>query len=328
MGEISSKELVRDLFQLKELPRTPFVPWVSSFAAKLEQVTVEEMLNDPGLLSSSLLNAQQLFGYDAVATVFDPALEAEACGCELEWSDDRLPRVVSHPLEDGATQDPMIVQDIEKRGRVPVVLEALKRINILRGKQVAIFGIITGPLSLARHLRGETLGHDLEEGSEQAARIVAGAAGIGLKLARKYCETGVDAIVISDEMLGGVDASVYSILAGPLKSIWNVTKFYGVRSLLLTTECEAAKVEPILDLRAEGAALGSQVDGGQAWEASLKRNCCYGTSVEPSNPPAESALMSANRRGHFLTTDWEVQFGTDVNAMHRLMAGITRSVSS
>lgn len=328
MVEISPKELVRSLFQLKELPRTPFVPWVSSFAAQLEQVTVEEMLNDPGLLSSSLLNAQQLFGYDAVAMVFDPALEAEACGCELEWPDEKLPRVLSHPLEDGAGQDILNVQDIEKRGRVPIVLEALKRTNIVRGKQVAIFGVITGPLSLASHLRGETLGDDLEHGSEEATKTVAGAAGIGLKLARKYCEAGVDAIVISDEMLGRVDANVYRILAGPLKSIWNVTKFYGVRSLLLTTGCEAKKVEPILDLQADGAAMGLQVDSGQAWEAARKRNCCYGTSVEPSNPPTEGALMSARKRGHFLTTDWEVPFETDVNAMHRLMAEIRRSPAS
>ncbi len=328
MVEVSSKELVRNLFQLKELPRTPFVPWISSFAAQLEQVTVEEMLNDPGLLTGSLLNAQQLFGYDAVAMVFDPALEAEACGCELEWPDQKLPRVLSHPLQDGSGLDILNVQDIEKRGRVPIVLEALKRTNIVRGKHVAIFGVITGPLSLARHLRGETLGDDLERGSEEAEKIVAGAAGIGLKLARKYCEAGVDAIVMSDEMLGRVDANVYRILAGPLKSIWNVTKFYGVHSMLLTTDCEAKKVEPILDLQAEGAAMGSQVDGGQAWEAAVKRNCCYGTSVDPSVPPMEGALTSARKRGHFLTTDWEVPFDTDVNAMHRLMAEIKRSPAS
>jgi len=328
MVEISPKELVKSLFQLKELPRTPFVPWVSSFAAQLEQVTVEEMLNDPGLLSSSLLDAQQLFGYDAVAMVFDPALEAEACGCELKWSDEKLPRVLSHPLEDGVGQDIFDIQDIGKRGRVPIVLEALKRTNIVRGKQIALFGVITGPLSLAKHLRGESLGDDLDHGSEEAAKIVAGAAGICLKLARKYCEAGVDAIVISDEMLGRVDANVYRILAGPLKSIWNVAKFYGVRSLLLTTECGAEKVEPILDLQAEGAALGSRVDGRQAWEAALKRNCCYGTSVDPANLPAEGALSSSRERGHFLTTDWEVPFETDVNAMHRLMAEINRSIAS
>ena len=325
MVEISSKELVRSLFQLRELPRTPFVPWVSAFAAQLEQVPVEEMLGDPGLLSSSLLNAQQLFGYDAVAIVFDPTLEAEACGCEIEWPDARLPRVVSHPLEDGASQAIADIQDIEKRGRIPIVLEALKRTNMVRGKQVAIFGMITGPLSLARHLKGETLREDLEHGSEESARIVAGAAGIGLKLARKYCEAGVDAIVLYDEMLGNVSANVYRILAGPLKSVWNVTKFYGVHSLLLTTECGAEKVEPILDLQAEGAAMGLGVEGGGAWEAALKRNFCYGTSVDLSNPPPEGdAPVSGKRRGHFLTTDWEVPYETDVNAMHRLMAAIRK----
>ena len=68
MAEQSSKELIRSLFQLRDLPRIPFVPWVGSFAAQLEQISVEDMLSDAGLLSTSLMNAQQLFGYDAIVT--------------------------------------------------------------------------------------------------------------------------------------------------------------------------------------------------------------------------------------------------------------------
>jgi hypothetical protein len=65
-ADISSKELVKDLFYFKDLPRPPFIPWISTFAAKLEQIPVEDMLSDPGLLSTALLNSQDLFGYDAI----------------------------------------------------------------------------------------------------------------------------------------------------------------------------------------------------------------------------------------------------------------------
>ena len=67
----SSKELSRGLFELRDLARVPFIPWVCSFAAQLEQVEIEEMLSDAGLLSRSLMNAQKLFGYDAIVSVFD-----------------------------------------------------------------------------------------------------------------------------------------------------------------------------------------------------------------------------------------------------------------
>src|SRR3972149_7483653 len=103
MAGRSSKELVRDLFQLRELERVPFIPWVCSFAAQLEQIPVEAMLSDAGLLSRSLLNAQALFRYDAIANVFDPSLEAEACGCAIDWSQGGgLPRGASPPPCGGA----------------------------------------------------------------------------------------------------------------------------------------------------------------------------------------------------------------------------------
>ena len=115
----SSRELVKGLFQLRELPKAPIIPWLCSFAARLEQVQPEEMLSDAGTLSRSLINAQKLFGYDAIANIFDPSLEAEACGCRIDWNEgEGLPGVVSHPLEEGATIEGLDLADFEKRGRI------------------------------------------------------------------------------------------------------------------------------------------------------------------------------------------------------------------
>ena len=86
MGQ-SSKDLIRGLFELRDLPKVPFIPWVGSFAAQLEQIQIEIMLSDAGSLSRALINAQKLFGYDAIVAAFDLSLEAEACGCRIDWGD-------------------------------------------------------------------------------------------------------------------------------------------------------------------------------------------------------------------------------------------------
>lgn len=125
MADQTSKKLVRDLFRLSELPRLPFIPWVSTFAARLEQISVKEMLSDPTTLSKSLENAQKLFGYDAIISVFDPSLEAEACGCRIAWgAEGELPTVIGHPLMEGATIEDLDFSEIEKRGRLPIILES------------------------------------------------------------------------------------------------------------------------------------------------------------------------------------------------------------
>jgi uroporphyrinogen decarboxylase len=327
MGQ-SSKELVQSLFAFRDLPKPPFIPWVCSFAAQLEQVQVKEMLSDPGLLSRSLLNAQKLFGYDAINNVFDPSLEAEACGCKIDYGEDgQLPIVTSHPLSDGATIADLDISNFDKRGRIPAVLEATERLKIIKGKEVAIIGFITGPLTLAKHLKGTSFEADWSQKPEDALKVISTAGTIGLKLCRLYCELGVDAVVIAEEMLGQANPGLYQALAAPLRSIWNVAKFYNVHSLILSKGCIESDVEPILKLRPDGVALAGDIDYSHLRDAALKQNCCYARSIPGSaltGPETELkafALESSSLRGKglFLSTEWEVPYSTDVNNMHELM---------
>lgn len=326
--EQTSKELVRGLFEGKDPNKVPFIPWVCSFAAKLEQVSIQAMLLDPGILSKTLINAQKLFGYDAIINVFDPTLEAEACGCKIDWLDsEALPEVISHPLSEGAVIEDLDTLDFEKRGRLPVVLEATKRLNIIKGKEVAIAGLVTGPLTLARHLKGKAFLDDLNQGKGEALEIIEAAGSIGLKLCRTYCELGVDLIVIAEEMLGQLSPEMSQAIASPLRSIWNVVKFYNVHSLVLSKGCNEGHIEPILDLQAEGVALSGNINPEQVKDAALKRDCCFARSIPCSalldtvSQAGDSTTdcLSAKEKGLFLSTEWEVPYTTSVNNMHEVM---------
>jgi uroporphyrinogen-III decarboxylase len=318
--EISSKEIVNNLFRLREVPRLPFIPWISSFAAGLEQVSIQDMYSDPGLLSTALLNAQELFGYDAITIGFDSSLEAEACGCELDWmADDRaLPRIVSHPLSEGENYRDLEKQDFLQRGRIPVFLEALKRISVLRGKQVALSGVVTGPFTLARHLQGESFLVDPEHNSDVDKQAITTAGSVCLKLCRKYCETGVDVIVIADELLGRIAPELYSLAAPVLKSIWNVTGFFGRPSIITTTGCTSSSVTPALELGAAGFSFGPGVPASDLAGLPSSRKTCFGISL-PLSATAQLPDINKPKKGYFLTTDREIPYTTPVEVMHRIM---------
>lgn len=325
----SAKELVKNLFELRDLPRAPFIPWVCSFAAQLEQVQVKAMLSDAGLLSRSLLNAQKLFGYDAIVNVFDPSLEAEACGCKIDYDKDgQLPKVISHPLNEGATLDDLDIANFDKRGRLPAILEATKRLKIIRGKEVAIIGFITGPLTIAKHLKGESLTTiECNQNPEDTKKLVTAAGSISLKLCRLYCELGVDVIVITEEMLGRLSPVLSQMLVAPLRSIWNVSRFYNVHSLILSKSCIETDIEPILSLQADGVALSGDIDYTHLRDAALKRKqCCahniptsllLNSTFQANASPAD--YSSTPVKGLFLSTEWEVPYATDVNKMHGIM---------
>lgn len=329
--EQTSKELVRGLFEHKNVNRIPFIPWVCSFAAKLEQVPIQTMLSDGGVLARALINAHKLFGYDAIVNAFDTSLEAEACGCQVDWSDaSSLPKVISHPLSEGASVEDINTSEIEKQGRVPAVLEATKRLNIIKGKDVAIAGVITGPLTLGSHLKGEAFIEDLNKDKDEALDIIEAAGSIGLKLCRAYCETGVDLIVIAEEMLGQLNPEMVQVIASPLRSIWNVASFYNVYSIALSKGCSTEHIEPVLDLQADGITLSGNIDNTLIKEKALERNCCFARSIPDSAlldtaaraGDAARECLSIKEKGLFLSTEWEVPYTTDVNAMHEVMSVI------
>ena len=333
MIDISSKVLVKDLFLLKDLPRLPFIPWICTFAAKLEQLQVPDMLADPGFLSTALLNAQELLGHDAISVVFDPSLEAEVCGCEIAWPDagDALPQVVSHPFPGGNWIEKLDISGLEKQGRLPVYFETFKRINILRGKQIALLGMVTGPVTLARHLYGENLAADLQQGKAEAVKAVAAAGSIGLKICRTYCELGADVVVINDGMLGSLDAANLSSAVPSLKSIWNVLRFYNARSLLLATGCPPENIRPVISLQPDGVSLGSGIENKVLQQELAGRKICGGFSIPAAvlEKPAEAVTytdipLTGNRRGWFITTDGEIPYTTSVETIQEI-AGLISS---
>ena len=75
--EITPKKLVRGAFESADLPRLPFIPWIFTHAARLEQIPVKRMYNDPTQYVKCLQNTRKLYGYDAIVGSFDHSLELE-----------------------------------------------------------------------------------------------------------------------------------------------------------------------------------------------------------------------------------------------------------
>ena len=79
-------------------------------------------------------------------------IEAEALGCKLGWADDNPPAVISHPLKEGKT-----IQDLKVpcacAGRISMVMDATRKLRE-QHPDLALYGLITGPFTLALHLLG------------------------------------------------------------------------------------------------------------------------------------------------------------------------------
>lgn len=326
-----SLKLVRDYFEGKTVERSPFFPWVCSFAATLEQVSIKSMLSDPGILSRALTNAHKLFDYDVILNHFDLSLEAEALGCEIEWQDDNWPPTITgHPLEDGTDFYDLDTENIEKKGRIPVILEATKRLILTKGKEVPVAAMITGPLTLAKHLKGKPFEKQLDDQDDEAMDLVEDSGSICLKLCKAYCELGVNVIVIAEDIKDLVIPDVSSILASPLKSIFNISRFYNVTSILISRVSTDNQAISMCSLGADAVSVSGNIDTDQLLEKAREENRRISitvddsifTSSNPENTVVVERALKSGQSDVFLASAWELPRETDVNIMHRIMKTI------
>jgi len=112
-------------------------------------------------LFNGLMQVKKLYQPDGMPVVFDLQVEAEILGCELHWAEFAPPSVKTHPLAD--TQDMLCDcrQPAAEKGRLPLILDVMRKVKTAIGDDTALYGLICGPFTLASHLRGNELFMDL-----------------------------------------------------------------------------------------------------------------------------------------------------------------------
>jgi uroporphyrinogen decarboxylase len=134
-----------------EKPDRPVVfPMVmANHAARLEGYSISEAVTQPDTLARVLYSAYRFYGYDLVMVFTDTTVEAEAMGAQVLIPEDDDPFLLEQPRV--SRLEPA---DPKKDGRMPVVLDATRRLKKLLDDEVPILTSLKGPFSLASFLRG------------------------------------------------------------------------------------------------------------------------------------------------------------------------------
>lgn len=329
--ELNSKELVRGVFGSADLPRLPFMPWIFSHAAKLEQITLRNMYNDPTQYSKCLQNTRKLYGYDAIISSFDSSLEAEMCSCPIDWRDDcKTPDVKPRLDFNFSSLKDINVENAAKTGRFGTVFESLRRINMVSGKNIALAAIITGPLTVATSLSGRNLILDFAENPEQATKTVEATVAFILKVVQIYAQLQLDVIVVADRLISTFPVAYLERLQSILSPIINTIRFYNAYPVLLPGNMPAENLAEVIKIGFDGV-VASEIDSKTWRQIRSGRNCILGKAI-PSRlftsgkkelqDYLEAYLKTGIEPGTFLTTDWEVPPETPPENLHLVRAMI------
>ncbi|MCJ7795532.1 MAG: hypothetical protein MUQ56_01975 [Thermoleophilia bacterium] len=280
---ISSRDLVRRCLDCRPTDRPPIVMHFGPYAARLQQLSYQQVTTDATLLANALQGAPRLFDCDGLIILADPTIEAEACGCAVEWRDDQ-PVVTSHPLEGAAPSD-IAPAGVDTGGRLAVAFEVARRLQAVIGKDVALLPEVAGPVTLAGHLRGPSFLAELLEESESALRALDLAAQVTVHVAKQYLQLGIHLLVVVDPVLGRLDQARFARVASNLRTLWNVADFFDARILLQTEISDSSGIEGLVGLGAGGLVLEGGADLREVTALAGRRDQSVGAAL-----PAE--LMS------------------------------------
>ena len=158
-----------------------------------------EAHTNPELMAKLAIANHELSGLEAVRVPYCLTVLVEAMGCEINMgTKNRQPSVTAHPYPkdlEGAA----VPADLLQRGRIPVVLEAIKIIREKVGPAVPIIGGMEGPITVASDLVSvkSFMKWSLKKTDlfEQALDLVTEAA---IMYANALVEAGADIISVAD----------------------------------------------------------------------------------------------------------------------------------
>ncbi|MFX0089858.1 MAG: MtaA/CmuA family methyltransferase [Promethearchaeota archaeon] len=162
-----------------------------------------EAHKDAEKMAKLATSGSKLTGLENTRVPFDFVIEPEALGCEIKWGrkPEILPSTLGHPFK--TLDDLEMPDDFLDRGRIPVVLEAIRILEREVGGSLPIASTVLGPFSLAGEIAGLTdfLIWPIKE-PEKTKRFVEFCAEIALEYAKAQLEAGSDIINLADPTAG------------------------------------------------------------------------------------------------------------------------------
>lgn len=192
------RELVLNALRCEKVERIPWVPFTGVHCAKMLGIDAETYLRSPQDIVKGVKLAAEKYLADGVCSVFDLQIEAEALGCGLKWSKNNPPAVVTHILETKRLEE--LPELTKERGRIDDALKVTRALKDEIGNEVAVFGLICGPFTLALHLAGAKFLTDMIEDPAYAQEILRFCAEVAKKMSVWYLEAGADVVALVDPM--------------------------------------------------------------------------------------------------------------------------------
>ena len=294
-SQMTSYERIMMALEGKEPDRTPVFPLVRDWAIRQAGFRVSEVIQDVAKLVYTQFFCLRKFGFDTVRDLSAIHAESEAMGCKLEIKEDGSPAVIDSPVKDYDEDLPRLrIPNPWTDGRLPVILEGIKRLKGMCAQQVPVIAYIQAPFRHASMLRGfDNLMRDLYKMPDKVKALLEITTLSQIYYGIACVHAGADIAHLSDPTSSGdtVSPKVWEEFGLPYtKRVVQALKKMGVMVTMHVCGDTTDRLESLALTGVDGLSLDHKVDFVYAKKVLGNRVCLIGNL----NPTDTLVFKSAN----------------------------------
>ncbi|MHA2107751.1 MAG: uroporphyrinogen decarboxylase family protein, partial [Candidatus Hodarchaeales archaeon] len=274
---VRGRELIVQTYS-HENTHVPWVPFAGIHAGRLKGYTASEILQDKAKFLECLLEVKKTYYPDGMPVIFDLQVEAEILGCNLRWSDKAPPMVIDHPC----SEEMIVLEKIPERheGRLPIIIEVMKSLKKEIGTQVALFGLVCGPLTLASHLRGTNFYIDLITNPQYAVEMLSYTSQVTKVMSEYYFEAGMDIIAVVDPVVSQISPTMFNeFLSKKFSDIFSHIKSQDVYSSFFVCGDATKNLDSMCKTNPDSIFVDENIDMVHAYDILSKHKIILGGNI-------------------------------------------------
>jgi hypothetical protein len=288
------------------------------------------MAADASSYTNALEGVYGLLGHDVIVGNFDTTLESESFGWEVEWQGEYGPPT----LGKGGGVSGLRPEDFLGRGRIPVVMEVMKRLTLTLGRDAAVACALTGPCSFIKMARIPS-----ETGQkENMGELIKLLGPFFTKLVRGLCELKIDALFFREDPLEGRFVEELFQRREAFKAIYgtlfNIVRAFNAFPVVVTKHLPLESIKEVHGLLKPGGIIFLGERFGEKEMGSIKEmgdslKLSFGVPLPVGISPQEdlwnqlsvmdSFVAAYGFKNLFYTSDGEIPHDIAMEILHALM---------
>ncbi len=220
----------------------------------------------------------EVYQPDGQPVVFDLQVEAEILGCQLLWAEKAPPSVASHPL----AQEMIIPKHLPQphEGRLPLILDVMRRMKQIVGEKTALFGLVTGPFTLASHLRGTDIFLDSIDHPDFLTELLTYTQQVALRMSDYYIEAGMDVIAVVDPLISQISPRHFRhFMSEPFRAVFDYLRSKNVFSSFFVCGDATKNIEVMCQTNPDSIFIDENIDMVAAKQITDRYNVTLGGNI-------------------------------------------------